>query len=102
MITITYSENGIANADSKSLEIAKEILKKGEDYMTSTDSLIYAFRVLIKRGDISKNDIEFKYNGEKVIGEGRETPVGFADNLDNLLDELLDLKHYNIQSPGFD
>lgn len=98
MIKIIYSENGIANADSKSLEVAKSIIEKGEDYTTSTDSLIYAFRVLIKRGEISKDDIEFEYNGEKVIGGGNKSPLGFADNLDNLLDELLGL-NYHIGSP---
>lgn len=93
MLTITYSKDGTPNSDGKSREFAKEILKKGKDYETSTESLIDAFRVMIYKMEISNKDVQFKYKGEivPVDADGRfeQLPEGFLDGRDRLSMELL-------------
>lgn len=96
MLTITYSKEGKPNSDGKSRELAKEIVKKGQDYETSTESLIDAFRVMLYQMELSPEDIQYKYKGEiiPVDADGRFShyPEGFCDQRDEFLDKLLGFK----------
>lgn len=68
----------------------------GEDYETSTESLVDSFRAMVSKKEISKDDVQFKFNGEIITmnkqGQLSNYPEGFCDARDDLLDELLGLK----------
>ena len=61
--------------------------------VVNNELMIYAFRILVKRGVIPHNNIVFKFK-EQVIRLDRNGriecyPHGFSDTLDNILMELL-------------
>lgn len=66
MITVKYSINGKSNADGLSIQLAKEIIREGKDYTTSTESLIDALRLMVAKGEIPKKNIQFVLKGKLV------------------------------------
>ena len=93
---LIYCKEGIANPDYLSETLAKELIdNRVEEYKTSTESLILAFRVLLHEKIINIKDIEIIYEGEKVklFENGRITEwiEGFCDVADEFYNRLLDL-----------
>lgn len=101
MITIVYTEHGDSNADLKSESLAMWIYENYKDndyiYLTSTETLILAFRLLVAEGKIPHDKIVFRFNGEiiKILPDGQTHigyPKGFCDAETNILFRMMEAK----------
>ncbi len=98
---IVYNHDAVAVSDAKALDFAKAKLKrvKGTEQElqvnTSTENVINAFQLLVKLGEIDKNDILFYFIDTKFSiridknGTLEEYPIGFMDQSSNILLKLL-------------
>ena len=103
MMTIVYSRDATPVADEKAMEYAKScyglyrILPKWCNYIgaftASNAVLIDAYRVLVYRGDIPCDEIQFLYDGKyiRIDSNARfeRLPEGFRDVQSKFLEELL-------------
>ena len=95
---VTYICTGAPSSDFSVLERARIHWMLGKDIETSSQILLEAFRVLVKRGEIPpyNNGVIFVFKGEEILikrnGETTCTIDGFCDALTNLLFELIPLQ----------
>lgn len=111
MLTIIYDPiNGTAVADGLAMDTAKLIwqgYKERHEAMTyleaitylpdtSSEVLINAFRVLVKRGHIPYEELIFKYKDQILLinkyGKLDHWPKCFCDYTEEMMSELIDWK----------
>lgn len=104
MLTIVYSEHGKSNADAKSEFIAMNMYEKYKDknyrYLSSTESLFTAFRVMVAEKKINHTDVVFKFENKTLeLDEDGQLkdgyPKGFCDVDLDLYSRLIDTKVKN-------
>jgi len=91
---VTFTDNGIAVADNEALNTALDLWKKGKNCYVSNECVILAFRILVKRGIIPHDQIEFSHEFETYTvdekGKIKEKYVNnFLDTYVTLLSELI-------------
>lgn len=91
---VIYHPDGIAFADAKAEQQAREFLKDDREIISvSTDNFITATRCLIREGFVHHEDVKFQFNEEIInpqpSGALQDWPRGFCDYTDNWLDRLL-------------
>lgn len=100
MLYVNYTWNGRPASDFGTLEIMEAHYRNSKDVNgdwfvnTSTSNLIEAARVLVKRGVIPADQIQFQFNGNIIRhsaqGHLEEWPDGFCDWHQKFLEELID------------
>lgn len=97
MITLIYNEEGLLVADKKAINWVKGLKGKEDGFKVEvgSDAVFMAARVLVLEGFYTPEEIQFKYNDAilPINKDGRmnESPVGFCDTFDDMLDRLLKL-----------
>ena len=95
MKTIEYRIEGIAIADEKCEQVARDfLLQPGDGHMVvSSEIFITAVRVLIREGVVSNRQIRFLFRGQYLYltSDGRSDtwPEGFCDCELMLLSRLM-------------
>lgn len=104
MIRITYSKDGKSNPDAKSEKLALMLHEYKNNYTTSTNSLITAFRMLIAEGKIPHDEIVFVYEEEELTsneyGTLNKFPEGFCDVELNLLFRIMNAQRKRVKEKG--
>jgi len=84
MLKVTYSTNGIPNADNQSEELAIHLYENETEYSTSTDSLITAIRLAVTLGKIPHDEVVIIFKDEELtideVGNLKQFPKGFCDS----------------------
>lgn len=107
MLIIEYvnNKNGRTFADYEAMSRAKQVVENlrktnrlvdgADDYTlsVSSENIVYAFRVLVAKGEIDCSQIKFTFEGRNItvgkFGRLSDYPRGFCDTFDNFLTELL-------------
>ena len=102
MITIEYVERGVAISDfdiGKAVDSFCSIHKKTKEdaiYYIANDKIIDAMKLKVLEGEISHEDLQFKFNGEiiKVYNKGEieKYPDGFCDHTTKMLFKMNKLR----------
>lgn len=96
---VNYTVDGFNHSDFEALEIVKGLVEEAraqnsEIHLKTTNAnVVYAARVLLKEGFISKNEVAFLYNHLELNhdsnGEFENYPDGFLDISTKLLMRLI-------------
>lgn len=89
---VEYSSSGIPVSDNNALKYAKEKWDEGKNINVSTENVILAFRVLVKRQVISHKEITFLSHNQTIRVDSKGSldhyPSEFCEIVTDLLSEL--------------
>ena len=97
MLTVIFDAlHGESTPDGLVPQIVEFLLREATGklavYKTSSHLIIYDLRLRIVKGTLSKEDVQFEFNGIKIFadkfGQLSEWPKGFCDQLDYYLTGL--------------
>lgn len=84
---------GCKFSDGELLEKALELYNLSDHILVCQETMIQAYRVLVKRCKIDHNSIVFRFKGRDLSvnkdGWLEEFPKGFCDTMENLMLELI-------------
>jgi hypothetical protein len=89
MVKFTYTEKGKAIPDYKAVQVVLYHYNKKKDLEFSNEIVIYAARVLMAKGSIDPNKVEF-FDGDKPLGKVNSNFQFESYIKDSYYDEYLD------------